>query len=363
VHQRDVARLDDLLDIEVEGSFRGRITPVADALYPARLTLTFHHNYNYESWEKDADFRSKSSYTLYCIVACPTLGETTLANRFSDSRVGCVLAAEHMNERQSQTEQEKRETCMNHTTERALSKVPEVTLIFWIIKIAATTLGETGGDAVSMSMNLGYLVATAIFAAIFLVAVVAQIKAKDFHPFLYWATIIATTTVGTTLADFADRSLGIGYAGGTSLLFALLIASLAIWYRSLGTISVDTVSSPKAEMFYWMTIMFSQTLGTALGDWTADTAGVGYAGGAMVFSTLLALIVAAYYWTTLSRTLLFWGAFILTRPLGAVVGDFLDKPLSAGGLELSRYSASAVLLAFMLANILIFRQRAAERAH
>jgi uncharacterized membrane-anchored protein len=238
-----------------------------------------------------------------------------------------------------------------------------VTLIFWIIKIAATTLGETGGDAVSMSMNLGYLVATAIFAAIFLVAVVAQIKAKDFHPFLYWATIIATTTVGTTLADFADRSLGIGYAGGTSLLFALLIASLAIWYRSLGTISVDTVSSPKAEMFYWMTIMFSQTLGTALGDWTADTAGVGYAGGAMVFSTLLALIVAAYYWTTLSRTLLFWGAFILTRPLGAVVGDFLDKPLSAGGLELSRYSASAVLLAFMLANILIFRQRAAERAH
>jgi uncharacterized membrane-anchored protein len=268
-----------------------------------------------------------------------------------------------MNERQSQTEQEKRESCMNHSTERALSKVPEVTLIFWIIKIAATTLGETGGDAVSMSMNLGYLVATAIFAAIFLVAVVAQIKAKDFHPFLYWATIIATTTVGTTLADFADRSLGIGYAGGTSLLFALLIASLAIWYRSLGTISVDTVSSPKAEMFYWMTIMFSQTLGTALGDWTADTAGVGYAGGVMVFSTLLALIVAAYYWTTLSRTLLFWGAFILTRPLGAVVGDFLDKPLSAGGLELSRYSASAVLLAFMLASILIFRQRAAERAH
>ena len=252
---------------------------------------------------------------------------------------------------------------MNNTIERTLSKVPEVTLIFWIIKIAATTLGETGGDAVSMSMNLGYLVATAIFAAIFLVAVVAQIRAKGFHPFLYWATIIATTTVGTTLADFADRSLGIGYAGGSSLLFALLMASLAIWHRSLGTISVDTVSSPKAEMFYWVTIMFSQTLGTALGDWTADTAGLGYVGGAMVFSALLALIVAAYYWTTISRTLLFWGAFILTRPLGAVVGDFLDKPLSAGGLAFSRYSASAVLLAFMLASILIFRQRAAEQAH
>ena len=252
---------------------------------------------------------------------------------------------------------------MNNTIERTLSKVPEVTLIFWIIKIAATTLGETGGDAVSMSMNLGYLVATAIFAAIFLVAVVAQIRAKGFHPFLYWATIIATTTVGTTLADFADRSLGIGYAGGSSLLFALLMASLAIWHRSLGTISVDTVSSPKAEMFYWVTIMFSQTLGTALGDWTADTAGLGYVGGAMVFSALLALIVALYYWTTISRTLLFWGAFILSRPLGAVVGDFLDKPLSAGGLAFSRYSASAVLLAFMLASILIFQRRAAKQAH
>jgi len=252
---------------------------------------------------------------------------------------------------------------MNHTTERSFSKVPEVTLIFWIIKIAATTLGETGGDAVSMSMNLGYLVATAIFAVIFLVAVIAQIKAKGFHPFLYWATIIATTTVGTTLADFADRSLGIGYAGGSSLLFALLMASLAIWYRSLGTVSVDTVSSPKAEMFYWVTIMFSQTLGTALGDWTADTAGLGYVGGAMVFSALLALVVAAYSWTTISRTLLFWAAFILTRPLGAVVGDFLDKPLSAGGLALSRYSASVVLLAFILTSILIFQQRAAKQAH
>ena len=252
---------------------------------------------------------------------------------------------------------------MNNNTERALSKVPEITLMFWIIKIAATTLGETGGDAVSMSMNLGYLVGTVIFAAIFLVAAVAQINAKGFHAFLYWATIIATTTVGTTLADFADRSLGIGYAGGSSLLFALLMASLAIWYRSLGTVSVASVSSPKAEMFYWVTIMFSQTLGTALGDWTADTAGLGYLGGAMGFSAMLALVVAAYYWTTLSRTLLFWAAFILTRPLGAVAGDFLDKPLSAGGLALSRYSASAALLAFILTSILIFQQKAAKQAH
>ena len=251
----------------------------------------------------------------------------------------------------------------NNTTERPLSKVPEVTLIFWIIKVSATTLGETGGDAVSMSMNLGYLVATAIFAAIFLVTVAAQIKTNSFHPCLYWATIIATTTVGTTLADFADRSLGIGYAGGSSLLFALLMASLAIWYRSLGTISVDTVSSPKVEMFYWVTIMFSQTLGTALGDWAADTAGLGYLGGALLFSALLALVATLYYSTSISRTLLFWAAFILTRPLGAVVGDFLDKPHSAGGLALSRYSASAVLLAFMLASILMFQQRAANQAH
>lgn len=252
---------------------------------------------------------------------------------------------------------------MDNTIVCTLSKVPEVTLIFWIIKIAATTLGETGGDAVSMSMNLGYLVGTAIFAVIFLVAVVAQIKAKGFHPFLYWTTIIATTMVGTTLADFADRSLGIGYAGGASLLFFLLMASFAIWYRSLGTVSVDTVSSPKVEMFYWVTIMFSQTLGTALGDWTADTAGLGYGGGAMVFSALLALVVAAYYWTSISRTLLFWAAFILTRPLGAVVGDFLDKPLNAGGLALSRYSASAVLLVFILTCIFIFQQRAAKQDH
>ena len=252
---------------------------------------------------------------------------------------------------------------MNTSVEKVLSKVPEVTLAFWVIKIAATTLGETGGDAVSMSMNLGYLVGTAIFMAVFLVAVFAQIKAKSFQPFLYWTTIIATTTVGTTLADFADRSLGIGYAGGSTLLMALLFGSLFVWHRTLGSVSVSTVSSPKAEMYYWVTIMFSQTLGTALGDWTADTAGLGYTGGAIVFSALLALFVAAYYWTNVSRTLLFWGAFILTRPLGAVVGDFLDKPLSAGGLDLSRYSASAALFAFILISILLFKQRAARTAH
>lgn len=252
---------------------------------------------------------------------------------------------------------------MHGTVETRLSKVPEVTLVFWVIKIAATTFGETAGDAVSMSMNLGYLVGTGIFATIFVAAVISQIFAKGFHPFLYWATIIASTTVGTTLADFADRSLGIGYAGGTSLLFTLLVGSLFLWYRSLGSISVENVSSPKAEMFYWLTIMFSQTLGTALGDWTADTAGLGYVGGALAFGALLALVAAAYYWTSLSRTLLFWLAFVLTRPLGAVVGDFLDKPVSAGGLALSRYSASAVLLAFIIACIHFFPQRAAQRAH
>jgi uncharacterized membrane-anchored protein len=252
---------------------------------------------------------------------------------------------------------------MNNIYESALSKVPEVTLLFWIIKIAATTLGETGGDAVSMSMHLGYLVGTAIFAAVFLVAVAVQINTKSFNPYLYWTTIIATTTVGTTLADFADRSLGIGYAGGSLLLFVLLMASLATWYLSLGSISIDTVRSPKAEIFYWVTIMFSQTLGTALGDWTADTAGLGYEGGALVFGGLLLLLVAAYYKTKLSRTLLFWSAFILTRPLGATLGDLLDKPLAAGGLDLSRFSASAALFAFILATLLIFPPKPARQVH
>jgi len=249
---------------------------------------------------------------------------------------------------------------MNKVTEQMISKVPQVTLLFWIIKIAATTLGETGGDAVSMSMDYGYLISTAIFAVIFLIAVVAQIIAKGFHPFLYWTTVIATTTVGTTLADYVDRSLAIGYAGGTLLLVTLLMASLYAWHRLLGTTSVASVNSPKAEMFYWLTIMFSQTLGTALGDWTADTANLGYVGAAIIFSVLLALVAAAHFWTQISKTTLFWVAFILTRPLGAVVGDFLDKPISSGGLALDRYSASAALLVFIIMCIVLFNQKPAK---
>ena len=252
---------------------------------------------------------------------------------------------------------------MKNINDQALSKVPQVTLLFWIIKIAATTLGETGGDAVSMSMNLGYLVGTAIFAAVFALAVLAQIKAPTFQPWLYWTTIIATTTVGTTLADFADRTLGIGYAGGATLLTMLLLASFAVWYRTMGSVSVSSVSAPKVEVFYWVTIMFSQTLGTALGDWTAGTAGMGYSGAALVFGGLLALLVLAYYRTKISHTALFWAAFVLTRPLGAVVGDFLDKPLAAGGLALSRYSATAALLVFVMGCIFLFPQRASSRAH
>jgi len=242
----------------------------------------------------------------------------------------------------------------------AVSKVPAVTLGFWIVKILATTLGETGGDAVTMSMNLGYLVGTAIFAAIFAAAVAAQMGARRFHPLLYWAVIVATTTVGTTLADFVDRSLGIGYLGGSSLLAALLIASLAIWYRTLGTVSIASINSKQAETFYWITIMFSQTLGTALGDWMADTTGLGYAGGALVFAAGLAIAAAAYFWTNASRTVLFWVAFVLTRPLGATVGDLLDKPLNHGGLALSRYTASASLAAVMVLLILLLPQRAGQ---
>ncbi|MDB5806026.1 MAG: hypothetical protein JWN73_3348 [Betaproteobacteria bacterium] len=252
---------------------------------------------------------------------------------------------------------------MPSSPDHPLSKVPEVTLLFWLIKIAATTLGETGGDALSMSMNLGYLVSTGIFAVFFVAAVGAQIAAKRFHPLLYWVTIIASTTVGTTLADFADRSLGIGYAGGSALLLALLAASLFFWHRTLGSISVQSVSSPPAEMFYWVTIMFSQTLGTALGDWTADTQGMGYGGGIVIFGGLLALVAAAYFWTRISRTLLFWLAFVLTRPLGAVLGDLLDKPVANGGFAFSRYTATLLLLAFIALCIAVFPQRAARQAH
>ncbi len=243
------------------------------------------------------------------------------------------------------------------------SKVPEVTLIFWIIKILATTLGETGGDALSMSMGLGYLVSTGIFGVLFLIAVGVQMAVHKFHPFIYWATIIATTTVGTTLADFADRSLGIGYAGGTSLLLTLLLLSLLLWYRTTGSVVVETVNSRRSDAFYWVTNMSSQTLGTALGDWTADTAGLGYLGGTAIFGTLLLVIAGCYFFTGISRTVLFWAAFIITRPLGAVVGDLLDKPASAGGLEMSRYSASATLLVLIVSCLLLFKQKPARHAH
>jgi uncharacterized membrane-anchored protein len=249
---------------------------------------------------------------------------------------------------------------MPGTIAAGLSKVPEVTLGFWLIKILATTLGETGGDAVSMSMNLGYAVSSIIFIGIFVVAVAAQVAAKAFHPFLYWTVIVATTTAGTTMADFADRSLGIGYPGGALILFVFLMATLGAWYRSAGTISVDTVTSPKVEMFYWVAILFSQTLGTALGDWMADTNGLGYEGGALVFAAALAAIAGAYFYSNVSRTLLFWSAFILTRPLGATLGDFLDKPLDDGGLAFSRFYASAILAAIIVACIVFLPQRAGK---
>jgi uncharacterized membrane-anchored protein len=242
------------------------------------------------------------------------------------------------------------------------SKVPEVTLVFWLIKVIATTLGETGGDAVSMSMDLGYALSSLIFIGVFAAGVVVQISAKAFYPLLYWFTVIATTTAGTTMADFSDRSLGIGYPGGASLLFLLLMVSLIFWYWSEGTISVNAVTAPRIETFYWVSILFSQTLGTALGDWMADTNGLGYEGGALVFSAGLAVIAAAYFWTSISRTLLFWAAFILTRPLGATLGDWLDKPVQDGGLAFSRYYATAILGAAILASIAFLPQRAGTRA-
>ncbi len=265
---------------------------------------------------------------------------------------------------------------MNSLTQSALSKVPAVTLGFWIIKILATTLGETGGDTLTMTWlgettdaanPNGYLIGTAIFFTVLLALVAIQIAAKKFHPFLYWATIIASTTAGTTLADYCTRSLGIGYIGGSTLLLALVLISLGTWYWSERSINVDTVSSPKVEAFYWTTITFSQTLGTALGDWMAAGPGdpaattgsldLGYVGGALVFSAALALCAALYRWTKTSRTTLFWVAFILTRPLGATVGDFLDKPISHGGLELSRPVASAVLATVIVILILMIPQR------
>jgi len=252
---------------------------------------------------------------------------------------------------------------MDDHTKRSLvseSKVPEVTLGFWIIKIAATTLGETGGDTVTMTLNWGYLAGTCLFLAAMIVLVAAQIRAQKFHPALYWATIVASTTFGTTMADLADRSLGIGYTGGSTLLLACLVLVLGLWYRSEGTISVNSVSTPRVEAFYWGAITFSQTLGTALGDWIADTGDMGYRGGALIFTAGLAVIAALYLWTRVSRVTLFWAAFILTRPLGATVGDFLDKPLDHGGLALSRPLASAVIGAFIVVCLLLIPQRAGQ---
>lgn len=249
---------------------------------------------------------------------------------------------------------------MTSTAEQSGSKVPAVTLVFWIIKIAATTLGETAGDTITMTLGWGYLAGTAVFLTLLVVLIAIQIAASKFHPLLYWATIIASTTAGTTLADFADRSLGIGYAGGSALLLAGLIAVLGLWYWSLGSISVATVSTPKVEAFYWTAITLSQTLGTALGDWTADDTGLGYEGGALVFAAALAALALAYYLTNVSRVFLFWAAFILSRPLGATVGDFLDKPVSDGGLALSRPLASAVIGAFIVACLLLLPQRAGQ---
>jgi len=247
---------------------------------------------------------------------------------------------------------------VQETLKSALSKVPEVTLGFWIIKILATTLGETGGDMLSMSMNLGYALSTAILFVPFLVLVTAQIKAKRFHAFLYWGVIVGTTLAGTTMADFADRSLGIGYPGGTAILFSLVVASLVVWKLSVGTVSVNNITTPKAEIFYWVTILFSNTLGTALGDWTSE--GTGFAGGVGLFFLLLAVVAALYFFTKISRTLLFWVAFILTRPLGASLGDLLTKPYAQHGLNLSRYTSSAVIAVLMIVCIMLFPQKAGE---
>ena len=246
---------------------------------------------------------------------------------------------------------------MNDVTKQALSKVPAVTLGFWVIKILATTLGETGGDTVTMTLDWGYLAGVTLFGVVLVALVVAQISAKRFYPILYWATIVASTTFGTTLADFADRSLGIGYTGGSLLLLCCLLATLGLWHRSEGTVSVNTVSTPKVEAFYWATITFSQTLGTALGDWLADTRGFGYERGALVFIAALVAVVALYYWTGVSRVTLFWVAFILTRPLGATVGDFIDKPVTDGGLALSRPLASAVIAGIIVALLVVLPQR------
>ena len=256
-----------------------------------------------------------------------------------------------------------RSGAMTRMTDVAVSKVPEVTLGFWVIKILATTLGETGGDAVSMTLELGYLVSSVLFLEIFAASVAAQIAVRTFHPFLFWLVVITTTTAGTTLADFADRSLGIGYGGGVTLLCALLAVAFVLWYRVTGSLSVQRITTPEAELFYWVTILLSQTLGTALGDWMADDAGLGFQGAALVFSGGLVIVAVAYLFTSISRTALFWCAFVLTRPLGAALGDLLDKPAAEGGFDINRLTVSALLLAIILVCIISLPQRAARESH
>jgi uncharacterized membrane-anchored protein len=301
-------------------------------------------------------------------VVCTPLSQTSADYRLRASK----FVASRENHRGSQLIERKQMHTRDSNPNIIASKVPQITLAFWIIKILATTLGETGGDAVTMSWlgettgeakGTGYLIGTGIFGVIFIVAVLVQIRAKKFHPFLYWLTIVATTTVGTTLADYCTRSLGIGYTGGSTILLICVIASLLIWRWSTGSISIETVSTPEVEIFYWVTIMLSQTLGTALGDWVADTNEMGYLGAAAIFAGLLLLTALLYYLTSFSRVILFWAAFILTRPLGATVGDFLDKPIAQGGLALSRYTASLALVVVIAALILIFRKKPATKAH
>jgi uncharacterized membrane-anchored protein len=302
----------------------------------------------------------RALFAVVLLVDLPQLGHRCLAGDAGHRGQGSRLARARpgLSPSAQSSHNSRRRNKMQQLAERTLSKVPEVTLGFWIIKILATTLGETGGDTVTMTLNLGYLAGTAIFATILVVAVAAQIRARRFHPFLYWVVIVATTTTGTTLADFLDRSLGIGYVGGSSILLTAVLAVLGLWRWSQGSVAVETVATPKVEAFYWATIMVSQTLGTALGDWMADTTGLGYERGALVFAAGLAVVAAAWYWTRLPRALLFWTAFILTRPLGATVGDFLDKPIEHGGLALSRPLASAVLAIVILVCIAILPQRA-----
>jgi uncharacterized membrane-anchored protein len=288
-------------------------------------------------------------------------GHSQSENNFWQARVAAAPAHDSSRNGQSLSP-----SSMESNNRDAVSKVPEITFIFWVIKVLCTTLGETGGDAVTMEpLKLGYAVGTLIFAAIFIGAVIAQIIAKKYHPFFYWFTIIATTMLGTTTADFADRSMGIGYTGGTAILLACVLLSLIFWRLVLGSVAIDTVNSPKSEAFYWLTIMFSQTLGTALGDWTADEGGLhlGFARSAAAFGAVLAVIAALYFWTKISHTILFWSAFIFTRPLGAALGDLLDKPHEEGGMEINRALASGILLALVIIFVLCFPHRPARRAH